>query len=145
MDLHEPAGPASFAGACEGLADLLRREWARSGVSGMQAGFRVFGTADFSNPMETGLSVYLYQVGETAVRMGAPLQLHLLLTIWAPDAAAEHKLAEWTIHTLRANPVFPGGQILLEPIPAIDVVRLWRAATGKPYRLSLAYLFRTSA
>lgn len=142
MDLHEPAGRASFAGACEEMAHALAHEWMRSGVSGMQAGFRVFGTTDFSSPIETGVSVYLYHVEETAT-IRAGLQLHLLLTIWAPDTATEHTLAEWTINTLRSNPVLSSGQVLLQPIPAIDMVRLWRAVTGKPYRLSLAYLLRT--
>jgi hypothetical protein len=74
-------------------------------------------TADLSAPMEEGVSVYLHNVWLATGRArpapggtAAPavvVELHYLVTAWAPDSARQQRLLGWAIETLLATPVLP--------------------------------------
>ena len=83
------------------------------------AKFRLFRTEDFDNPVETGLSVYLYRIAADSstrnlpsVDRGGgrktrplPVVLHYLLTPWGDNAASEHQLLAWAMRVLEETPL----------------------------------------
>jgi hypothetical protein len=112
----------AIAIAMEAVVDLLRTQCMPEAFGGKQLKFDVYQAKDFAQPMQTGVSVFLYQVcaGERAMRNSpgmiktddrrAPqmsLDLHLLVTAWAQDANLQHTIAAWTMRTLHENPVLP--------------------------------------
>lgn len=143
MEWERPGAPGPFAAACSELAGFLESEWGTSGIHGLPAIFRVYGAGDFAQPIQNGVSILLLNIQETPTR-DTVIELHVLLTVWAADAATEHALADWTFRTLWAHPVLSLGEIVSRPLPSLDLVRLWQAATGQPYRLSLSYLIRVA-
>jgi hypothetical protein len=135
------------------------------------AQFKVFRTEDFEHPMELGVSVYLYRVeAESISRMppalerrskrrspALPLTLHYLITPWAPDAAAEHRLLAGAMRVIEDQPVFAAQllnatshgafddnesvDLVLENLSLADETDLWRGL-GVRYRLGVSYVAR---
>lgn len=74
-------------------------------------------SADLAAPMAEGVSVYLHNLWLSTSRgrpapggMAAPsvvVELHYLVTAWAPDSARQQRLLGWAIDTLLATPVLP--------------------------------------
>jgi hypothetical protein len=126
--------------------------------------------SDFKNSTmsEPTVTVFLYDVGTSGgtrtVSTGAiggatpsdPLDLHLLITPWAPVTRDAYVLTGAIIALLYAHPIFtpeellgpqgtwaPGDtvEISLESLSIENQCCIWKAI-GVPYRLSLAYLAR---
>jgi hypothetical protein len=91
--------------------------------------FDVYTAARFSQPMEAGVSLFLYRIvpngshrtpagrlGPNGERYQAqlPLNLHFLLTAWAGSASLQQTIAGWLMRTLADTPVLPVG--LLERV-----------------------------
>ena len=134
--------------------------------------FILFKTEDFEQPLETGLSVYLYRIeidrhtpaalvmGPGGHRIAPPLSLvlHYLLTPWSVDAASEHMLLAWGMRVLDDSPVISGTQLngvsagtfadtdevllLLRDTPLGEMTDLWRAL-GSNYRIGASYVAQT--
>ena len=135
------------------------------------ARFRLFRTEDFDNPVESGLSVYLYRIVVDSSRRNLPsvdrgggrksppltVVLHYLLTPWGADAAREQQLLAWAMRVLEDSPVLSGAllniaspgtftgneavELVLSEVPLTEVTDLWRAL-GCRYRLGASYVAR---
>lgn len=133
--------------------------------------FDVYSTDDFKNHMTTGISLFLYRVyinsaqrtplaiprkGEPR-RPLLPLDLHFLLTVWAPQASLQHAILGWAMRTLEDHPVFPAAllnaagqgvfneeetvEIIAGQLTNEELMRLWDDL-GTEYRLSVPYVAR---
>jgi hypothetical protein len=109
---------------------------------------------DLQKPMSEGISLYLHRVvvnsehrnrlpriGPDGVRRrpALPLDLHYLLTAWAPDAVRQQRMLGWAMRVLADTPTLPAGllnhfgpehdvflpdetvEVLLEPITVQDM------------------------
>ena len=86
------------------------------------AQFQLYQAKDFQQPMDEGLSLYLYRItpaGEIRnypprmapdgrrYRQPLPINLHYLLSAWAREAIKQHRLLGWAMRTLEDTPVMP--------------------------------------
>lgn len=109
---------------------------------------------DLQKPMSEGISLYLHRVvvstehrnrlprvgpDGTRRRPALPLDLHYLLTAWAPDAVRQQRMLGWAIRVLADTPTLPAGllnhwgpehdvflpdetvEVLLEPLTVQDM------------------------
>lgn len=127
--------------------------------------------------LDNVVSIWLYRVttnehargfssagGGLAATTPLAVDLHLLLTVWATDAEAEHTLLAWTMSQLFRQPALdlsmlstawtPPGQphphgfarnevitVVQEEMSTEDLMRVWDALS-RPYRLSVPYVVR---
>jgi hypothetical protein len=116
----------------------------------------------------TRLTLYLYRItvnehSRQSRRSGAPadvpaplgLDLHFLLSAWAPTALKEQTTLAWAMRQLHQFPVLDASSLspeggwapdeIIHVIPAElsteDVMRIWDAL-DPPYRLSVSYVAR---
>lgn len=84
--------------------------------------FKVYIAKDFSQPMNAGVSVFLYRIYSNGLqrvqtvtpgassqqqRNQMPVDLHFLLTAWAQDASLQHTIAGWMMRTVEDTPTLP--------------------------------------
>jgi hypothetical protein len=99
--------------------------------------FELYQAKDFQNPMEEGISLYLYRItpaGEIRnypprvapdgkrYRQLLPINLHYLLSSWARDAAKQQRLMGWAMRALEDTPILPAG-VLNQTGPEHDIFR----------------------
>jgi hypothetical protein len=157
---------ASVAGA---VVRLLEQSWSSSVLLGINPQFTVYQGKDFAAPMETGISVFVFQVivdkvqrtlppADSQHRRPLPLVLSLLLTAWARDASAEHDLLGWAMRAIADNPILSSGFLnstvsgVFRPEETVELVpgdltndevfQLWQALPGDTLRLSACYIAR---
>jgi Pvc16 N-terminal domain len=114
----------AIGAACAAIIQLLRQSWQPDMFDGNDLQFAVYHTRDFSQPMEAGVSLFLYRVTINSVqrtpparlvaggrphRPQLPLDLHFLITPWAKDASLEQILLGWVMRTLEDTPILPPG------------------------------------
>ena len=147
-----------------------------------RARFRLFQSVDMDSPREgfaEGISLYLYRVTFNTTRRNmpprrdpitgnrrrppVPLDLHFLLTAWAPDAGQQQRLLGWAVRTLEDTPILPagflnrfapGGQDVFEPSETVELVgetltlqdleNIWEVAKARQ-QPSLGYVARQVA
>jgi hypothetical protein len=113
----------------EAVARLLAQSWQPPLLNGIELQFEVYQGKDFSEPMDAGISVFVYQVGVNKVqrtlppataghRRPLPIDISMLLTAWARDASAEHDILGWAMRTIDDNPILPAG-FLNAAIPGV--------------------------
>ena len=118
--------------------------------------------------MESGVSVFVYQVGVNKVqrtlppsqpghRRPLPIDIWLLLTAWAKDASAEHDILGWAMRAIDDNPILSSG-FLNAAIPGVfradetvelvpgeltneEVFQLWQVLPNS-LQLSVPYVAR---
>src|SRR5262245_2576955 len=90
------------------------------------ARFELFQIGNFSQsqPMEEGISLYLYRLGVNAARRNLPFQvkangqryrpplpldLYFLMTAWARSADKQQRLLGWAMRVLEDTPLLPSG------------------------------------
>ncbi len=88
------------------------------------ARFTLYRSTDFQNPMDEGISLYLYRVAVNATRRNLPpriapdgkryrsslpVDLHYLLTPWAKTAARQQRLLGWSMRVLEDTSILPTG------------------------------------
>lgn len=88
------------------------------------ARFDLYQASNFTQPMEEGISLYLYRIGINAARRNLPartgldgrryrpplpLDLYYLLTAWARTAIAQQRLLGWAMRTLEDTPLLTSG------------------------------------
>ena len=168
------SGPAAVAAACEAVVRLLRATYRASDFGGAALDFQTYVAEDFTRPMDQGVSLFLYRVQRSGVvrpargptlpdgrvqRPRLPLDLHVLLTVWAKRASLQHEVLGWALRTLEDNPVLaaevlnsyrggvfaPGDSVELLPgeLSVEDTLRVWEVVAGQPYQLSVPYTLRT--
>ncbi|MBV8901863.1 MAG: DUF4255 domain-containing protein [Verrucomicrobia bacterium] len=114
------ATSSAIAASCEAIVRLLRSSYTPADFNNAPLDFQVYVPEDFLNPMDEGVSLFLYRIyhdgtyrtppGRTQVdgkkgRTKLPLELHFLLTAWAKKASLQHEIAGWAMRTLEDNPV----------------------------------------
>ena len=86
--------------------------------------FELYQISNFNNPMEEGVSLYLYRVAVNGTirnrppvtgpdgrrrRPPIPLDLHYVLSVWARSAVKQQRLLGWTIRMFEDVPILPTG------------------------------------
>jgi uncharacterized protein DUF4255 len=86
--------------------------------------FELYQISNFGNPMEEGVSLYLYRIavngtirnrppvtGPDGIRRKPPipLDLHYVLSVWARSAVKQQRLLGWTIRMFEDVPILPTG------------------------------------
>ncbi len=109
---------------CEGILSLLRSNCRAEYFNNTDLQFDVYLAQQFSQPMEAGVSLFLYRIyannshrtpagrigpGGKRYRTQLPLDLHFLLTAWGKDASLQHTITGWMMRTLEDNPILPPG------------------------------------
>jgi hypothetical protein len=110
--------------ACAAIVQMLKQLWLRNPLNEKDLQFAVYRTADFEQPMDVGISLFLYRVTVNSVqrtppaRLGLqgapgrsqlPLELHFLMTPWAQDSSLEQHILGWMMRTLEDYPILPAG------------------------------------
>ena len=159
--------------AGKALIHLLRTSYTPGDFNDLQLQFEVYVAENYTQPMSAGISLFLYRIttngshripagrmapGGKRYRTQLPLDLHYLMTIWAQDAALQHRLAGWMMRTIEDTPILPIGLLdtvtpgvfrsdeTLEVVPAElaneDLLRIWETLVQSGYKLSIPYLVR---
>jgi hypothetical protein len=153
----------------------LRSSYDRSLLGDHDLQFQVFSARDFARaPDLVGISLFVHRVTVSgtlrfpAGRPGGngrtqmpqlPLDLHLLLTAWAPEAALEQAITGWMLRAAAdiglltpplLNEGFPGTfhadetvELLPVDLPAEELMHLWEVLGQGLFRLSGTYVART--
>jgi hypothetical protein len=118
------ANHRAITAVSEALSYLLQSQYDPADFDGHQLQFRVYVAKDFSQPMEAGVSVFLYRVYVNRVqrsppgrldlagrrmRPQLPVDLHFLMTAWAKDASLQHAITGWMMRVLEDTPILPAG------------------------------------
>ena len=158
--------------ACQAVVELLRDNYDPSAFN-RDLEFRVLSTGGFDGGLTAGVSVFLYRImineahrtppgrrGDDGVPRTnqLPLDVHVILTIWAPDASLQQSIAGWAMRTLEDHRVLPSGLLnritpgvfrddeALEILPADliteDLLHLWELLGSGHYQLSVPYVAR---
>jgi hypothetical protein len=114
----------AVAAITEAVMYLLESRYAPAKFDGNQLEFKVYLARDFEQPMDAGVSLFLYRIytndthrtpkgridpNGQRYRTQLPLDLHFLLTAWGKDASLQHTIAGWMMRVLEDVPVFPAG------------------------------------
>ncbi len=88
------------------------------------AQFELYQMSNFQQPMEEGISLFLYRIAANTSRRNLPpttgpdgrrfrppipLDLYYVATAWAPTAVRQQRLLGWTIRMFEDVPVLPTG------------------------------------
>jgi hypothetical protein len=99
--------------------------------------FTLYRSTDFQNPMDEGISLYLYRATLNATRRNLPprlapdgkrylpslpVDLHYLLTPWAKTAARQQRLLGWSMRVLENTAILPVG-LLNRYVPETESFR----------------------
>ncbi len=132
--------------------------------------FRVISSGELADVDDIGttLTLYLYRViinehlrnrslpnSPSNVNPPLSVDLHLMLSVWADSAVAEHSICAWAMHQLHHHPIMDvsslssdggwGPDDIVHIIPAElsneDLMRVWDALAPN-YRLSVSYIAR---
>lgn len=158
----------AIGSVAEAVARLLEQSWLPTLLNGIEPQFKVYQGKDFSGPMETGISVFVYQVmvdkvqrtlppPQVQYRRPLPLVISLLLTAWAHDVSAEHDLLGWAMRAIADNPILSSGFLnsavsgVFRPDETVELVpneltndevfQLWQVLPNS-LQLSACYLAR---
>lgn len=138
--------------ACQAVLDILDSAWNRSMFDNNKLSFGLFSADDFgnSNPISTGVSLFLYSVrpnaaqrnrrtlsaipsdgknGRRIQRTPLSLDLHFLLTFWAKKASLQHDILGWAMRTLADNAILTseilnqvGGDESFSPDETLEII-----------------------
>jgi hypothetical protein len=157
--------------ACESLARLLEASYDPALLDGTALQFLVYGAKDFEDPMKSGVSVFPFRITPNAALRTPPskrglvtqqrhmpqlaVDVHFLVTAWAPQASLELAILGWTMRVIEDQCVLPASLlngvtpgtfgddeavvVMSDDLPMEDMMRIW---DGLPhdYQLSVPYL-----
>jgi hypothetical protein len=118
------ASVRAVAAVSDAIVQLLQSRYSPEDLDMASLEFKVYLASDFANPMDAGVSVFLYRVyvnhtnRSPSGRVDAlgrpqlpllPLDLYFLLTAWAKDASLQHTIAGWMMRVLEDTPSLPAG------------------------------------
>jgi hypothetical protein len=113
----------AITAVCESVVYMLRSNYDPDDFNN-ELEFLVYSAGDFAEPMEAGVSLFLYRIlpdGTHRIPNGRigpdgrrhptrlPVNLHFLLTTWGKSASLQHTIAGWMMRILEDNPIFPVG------------------------------------
>jgi hypothetical protein len=115
----------AVAAVSEAIIGLLRSRYAEAPqYFNNELEFQVYVAKDFSQPMMSGVSLFLYRIYPSGThrsprgrpgpqgqqyRNQLPLDLHFLLTAWGQDPSLQHLIAGWMMRMLEDTPILPPG------------------------------------
>jgi hypothetical protein len=123
----------AIAAAGEAIVGLLEAACPKAEFP--NALFTLYRSTDFQNPMDEGISLYLYRVAINSTRRNLPprlapdgrryrpslpLDLHYLLTPWAKTAARQQRLLGWSMRVLEDTSILPTG-LLNHYVPETEI------------------------
>jgi len=123
----------AIGATCEAIVRLLQQSWRPELFDGAELQFQVYRTKNFANPMDGGVSLFLYRVMGNSTQRTAParprpggkqlraqllVDLHFLLTPWAKEASLEQEILGWMMRALEDTPILPSG-LLNSVIPGV--------------------------
>jgi len=118
------ASTRAIAAVSDAIVQLLESRFSPEDFNMSSLEFRVYLASDFANPMDAGVSVFLYRVyvnhtnRSPAGRVDSlgqphltllPLDLYFLMTAWAKDASLQHTIAGWMMRVLEDTPILSSG------------------------------------
>jgi hypothetical protein len=113
----------AITAVCEGVVYLLRSQY-DPGDFEQELEFGVYAARDFDQPMEAGVSLFLYRVYLNGAfrapagrltpegqrqRPRLPVDLHFLLTAWGREASLQHAITGWMMRVLEDTSILPAG------------------------------------
>lgn len=158
MHALDSGGGLANSLAIRAVSEAIRTnlETARVGTPFPTATISVVQTSDFAaNLPATGVTIYLHRIAiHTSVRNlpprlapdGArfrpsfPLDLHYLLTAWAPTASLQQDVLGWMIRTMEDTPTLPTAllnqsatvfregetvDVVAQPLSPVELVAVW--------------------
>jgi hypothetical protein len=140
---------------CEAVVRLLQQSWRSELFDHTDLQFAVYHTKDFDNPMEAGISLFLYQVTVNSIqrtpparsgiggrlrRPQLPLDLHFLLMPWAKSASLEQFILGWMMRIIEDTPILPAGILNTPTTP--DVFEAEETVEIVIGQLSIEEMFR---
>lgn len=114
----------AIAAVGEAVIGLLQDNYNPQDFNNNQLEFNVYVTRNFTQPMNAGVSLFLYRIFPNGLRQAAngtpgpggqpyrtqlPVDLHFLLTAWAQDASLQHTIAGWMMRVIEDTPSLPLG------------------------------------
>jgi len=146
------AGHRGIEATTAAIVGLLEGAIPGSGLPAIRCA--AYRASDLTAPMGEGISLYLHHVSIDASRnallpMHGPaaratiLEMHYLLTAWAPQSARQQRLLGWAIQTLLASPVLSADQlnrgeelftadeqveVVWEPLGIEQLAAIWQVA-----------------
>lgn len=145
---------AAVSSALQGLIlDRYPRDEFESGLD-----VELYQTSNFQNPMQSGFSIYLFRVAINGavrnltlrrapdgrrLRPSLPLDLHYMVTPWAPNVERQHRMLGWAMRMLEDVGVLSAGHlnhyltetdtfaphegldIVCDPLSLSDYLTLW--------------------
>jgi hypothetical protein len=158
--------------ACRAVVELLRDNYDPSAFN-RDLEFTVLSTGGFESGLTAGVSVYPYRImineahrtppgrrgddGELR-NTQLPLDIHMILTAWAPEPSLQHSIAGWMMRTMEDHRVLPPGllnrltpgvfrddeavEILVGEMVTEDLLHLWELLGSGRYQLSVPYVAR---
>jgi hypothetical protein len=162
---------SAIAAVCDAVVYLLRTNYAPERFENAEMDFKVYVTGDFQQPMQAGVSLFLYRVSPNGVlrtppgRTSAdprhsplPVDLHFFLTVWGKEAPLQNALTGWLMRCMEDNPILtpsllnhsvPGAfssgetvEVVLGELSVENMMQIWDRLQGQSYRLSIPYIAR---
>ncbi|TQN48553.1 uncharacterized protein DUF4255 [Humibacillus xanthopallidus] len=158
--------------ACQGVVELLRNNYDPAAFN-RDLEFRVLAASAFQRGLTAGVSLFVYRVmvGDTprtppgrhvdsGVRLQPqlPVDVHFILTAWAPDASLQQGIVGWMMRTMDDHRVLPPGllnrlspgvfrddetvEVLDGELVSEDLFRLWELLGTVTYQISVPYVAR---
>ena len=133
----------AIASTCEALVRLLRASYVPADFHGPRLEFQVYVAEDFKNPMNQGVSVFVYRVyhnQDHRTPYGLPLpngrrqgsrlsiDVHFLLTAWGKTAGLQHEIAAWMMLVMETHAILGSGLLnasqpgVFRPDESVEVV-----------------------
>ena len=157
---------------CQAVVELLRDNYDQASFN-RDLDFQVLSTGGFVDGLAAGVSVFLYrimvndahrtppgrrtQTGELT-QTQLPLDLHIILTAWGPEASLQQAIAGWMIADPGGQSDPPAGlaqpappervprrrvrRLLTADIVTEDLLHLWELLGTGHYQLSVPYVAR---
>jgi hypothetical protein len=146
------AGHRGIEATTAALVGLLESAIPASGLPAIRCA--AYRASDLTAPMGEGISVYLHHVNldtsrnslvpmHGAAARATILEMHYLLTAWAPQTARQQRLLGWAIETMLATPVLSAEQlnrgeeifraeeqvqVVWEPLGIEQLAAIWQVA-----------------
>jgi hypothetical protein len=157
---------------CQAVVEILRDNYDPTSFN-RDLEFRVLPAVAFEQGLAAGVSLFVYRVlvGDTPrtpagrrtdaggrLRTQLPVDIHFILTAWAPDASLQQGIAGWMMRTMDDHRVLPSGllnrvsagvfrddetvEVLDGELVSEDLFRLWELLGSVTYQLSVPYVAR---
>ena len=137
------ASHIAIASASEAIVRLLRTSYDPVDFNGPRLSFKVYVTEDFRDPMDQGVSVFVYRVyfneahrtpsgrlltNGRRQRARLPIDIHFLITAWGRSATLQLEIAGWMMRILEDHPILPSGLLnafhpgVFRPDESVEIV-----------------------